>query len=39
MINYVSGDILQSMDEYIAQDIAVGSQEGLGAVLACARFT
>ena len=34
MINYVSGDILQSMDEYIAQGIAVGSQEGLGTVLA-----
>lgn len=30
MINYVSSDILQCMDEYIAQGVAVGSQEGLG---------
>lgn len=34
MINYVSGDILQSVDEYIAQGVAVGSQEGLGTGLA-----
>ena len=34
MINYVSGDILQCMDEYIAQGVAVGSQEGLGTGLA-----
>ncbi len=34
MVNYVSGDILQSKDEYIAQGVAVGSQEGLGTGLA-----
>lgn len=34
MIKYISGDILQSKAEYIAQGVAVGSQEGLGAGLA-----
>lgn len=34
MIEYISGDILQSKDEYIAQGVAVGSQEGLGTGLA-----
>ena len=34
MIEYISGDILQSTDEYIAQGVAVGSQEGLGTGLA-----
>ena len=34
MIKYISGDILQSKDEYIAQGVAVGSQEGLGTGLA-----
>lgn len=33
MIKYISGDILQSKDEYIAQGVAVGSQEGLGTGL------
>lgn len=30
MINYVSSDILQSMDEYIAQGVSGGSEDGLG---------
>ena len=34
MIKYISGDILQSKDEYIAQGVAIGSQEGLGTGLA-----
>ena len=34
MIKYISGDILLSKDEYIAQGVAVGSQEGLGTGLA-----
>ena len=34
MVNYVSGDTLQSTHEYIAQGVAVGSQEGLGTGLA-----
>ena len=37
MIKYISGDILQSKDEYIAQGVAVGSQEGLGTGLAFRR--
>ena len=32
MIKYISGDILQSKDEYIAQGVAIGSQEGLGFI-------
>ena len=34
MIRFVSGDILQSDSEYIAQGVACGSQEGLGTGLA-----
>ena len=34
MIEIVSGDILQSSCEYLAQGVAVGSQEGLGTGLA-----
>ena len=34
MIEFISGDILQSSDEYIAQGVATGSQEGLGTGLA-----
>ena len=34
MIEFISGDILQSNDQYIAQGVAVGSQEGLGTGLA-----
>ncbi|WP_028896554.1 macro domain-containing protein [Prevotella sp. HUN102] len=34
MIKYVSGNILQSKDQYIAQGVATGSQEGLGTGLA-----
>lgn len=34
MIEFISGDILQTDSEYIAQGVAVGSQEGLGTGLA-----
>ena len=34
MIEFISGDILQSSDDYIAQGVATGSQEGLGTGLA-----
>ena len=34
MVELVSGDILQSKCEYLAQGVAVGSQEGLGTGLA-----
>src|SRR5690242_651371 len=34
MIEFVSGDILQSDLNYIAQGVAVGSQEGMGTGLA-----
>ena len=34
MIEFVAGDILQAKTEYIAQGVAVGSQEGLGTGLA-----
>jgi O-acetyl-ADP-ribose deacetylase (regulator of RNase III) len=34
MIEFVSGDILQANTQYIAQGVAVGSQEGLGTGLA-----
>ena len=34
MIAFVSGDILQTKDSYIAHGVAVGSQEGLGTGLA-----
>jgi O-acetyl-ADP-ribose deacetylase (regulator of RNase III) len=34
MIEFISGDILQSKAQYIAQGVAVGSQEGLGTGLA-----
>lgn len=34
MIKFVSGDVLQATTEYIAQGVAVGSQEGLGTGLA-----
>jgi O-acetyl-ADP-ribose deacetylase (regulator of RNase III) len=34
MIKFVSGDILQTETQYLAQGVAVGSQEGLGTGLA-----
>jgi O-acetyl-ADP-ribose deacetylase (regulator of RNase III) len=34
MIDFRSGDILQATTQYIAQGVAVGSQEGLGTGLA-----
>lgn len=34
MVEFISGDILQSTTQYIAQGVAVGSQEGLGTGLA-----
>jgi O-acetyl-ADP-ribose deacetylase (regulator of RNase III) len=34
MIKWVSGDVLQSRTQYIAQGVAIGSQEGLGTGLA-----
>ncbi len=34
MLKFVSGDILQTETQYIAQGVAVGSQEGLGTGLA-----
>lgn len=34
MIKWVSGDILQTTAQYLAQGVAVGSQEGLGTGLA-----
>jgi len=34
MIEFVSGDMLRSNSQYIAQGVAVGSQEGLGTGLA-----
>lgn len=34
MVEFVSGDILQTTTQYLAQGVAVGSQEGLGPVLA-----
>lgn len=34
MIEFVSGDILQTTMQYIAQGVATGSQEGLGTGLA-----
>ena len=34
MIKFVSGDILQTGTQYLAQGVAVGSQEGLGTGLA-----
>ncbi len=34
MLKFISGDILQAEAEYIAQGVAVGSQEGLGTGLA-----
>lgn len=34
MIEFVSGDILQTVTQYLAQGVAVGSQEGLGTGLA-----
>ncbi len=34
MIEFVSGDILQTETQYLAQGVAVGSQEGLGTGLA-----
>jgi O-acetyl-ADP-ribose deacetylase (regulator of RNase III) len=34
MIKWISGDILQATSEYVAQGVAVGSQEGLGTGLA-----
>jgi O-acetyl-ADP-ribose deacetylase (regulator of RNase III) len=34
MIKWVSGDILQTNSQYLAQGVAVGSQEGLGTGLA-----
>ncbi len=33
MIHFKSGDLLQSPDTFIAQGVAVGSQEGLGIYL------
>ncbi|TCR67611.1 Appr-1-p processing protein [Bosea sp. BK604] len=33
-IHFVSGDILQAREQYIAQGVAVGNQEGLGTGLA-----
>ena len=34
MIKYISGDILQSKDEYIAQGVAIGSQAQFAVQLA-----
>ncbi|MEO5931062.1 MAG: Appr-1-p processing protein, partial [Candidatus Kapaibacterium sp.] len=34
MITFISGDLLQADTEYIAQGVAVGSQEGMGTGLA-----
>lgn len=34
MIKFVSGDILQTTTQYIAQGVATGSQEGMGTGLA-----
>lgn len=34
MISYISGDILQSKEQFIAQGVATGLQEGLGTGLA-----
>jgi O-acetyl-ADP-ribose deacetylase (regulator of RNase III) len=34
MVKFVSGDILQTSSRYIAQGVAIGSQEGLGTGLA-----
>ena len=34
MIEFVSGDLLQAREHYIAQGVATGSQEGLGTGLA-----
>lgn len=34
MVEFISGDILQSTTQYIAQGVAIGSQEGLGTGLA-----
>ena len=34
MIKFVSGDILRTKTQYLAQGVAVGSQEGLGTGLA-----
>lgn len=34
MLKFVSGDILQTKAQYLAQGVAVGSQEGLGTGLA-----
>ena len=34
MINYISGDILTTEDEWLVQGVAAGSQEGLGSGLA-----
>lgn len=34
MIKFISGDILQTTAKYLAQGVAVGSQEGLGTGLA-----
>jgi O-acetyl-ADP-ribose deacetylase (regulator of RNase III) len=34
MIRFVSGDILQAREQYIAQGVAAGNQEGLGTGLA-----
>jgi O-acetyl-ADP-ribose deacetylase (regulator of RNase III) len=34
MISFVSGDILQANEQYIAQGVAEGNQEGLGTGLA-----
>jgi|SRR5258706_11633620 len=34
MIEFVSGDIFQTTSQYLAQGVAVGSQEGLGTGLA-----
>ena len=34
MVKFVSGDILQTETQYLAQGVAVGSQEGMGTGLA-----
>lgn len=34
MIEFTSGDLLQSQTQYIAQGVAEGNQEGLGTGLA-----
>ena len=34
MIKFVSGDLLQSKEQYVAQGVAEGNQEGLGTGLA-----